>query len=401
METLPEQTDLDARSLQPVPAPVADRSPARMPGSHSPSLALVAGPALVLAQPSSDEMPEGWQSGITRLGQWLDLELLHVAQRPATGFRQMSAWAANAAAVARPASSTLTPPVFAPWQGWSPVALQQPERTGVPRASWVASYLYDYGTGKALKRVATDIVLMSPLAAGCAPDMGLDGPMPEPTVLQAMIATARREGRGKLVIVTDARRRNAMIRNLLQVDRAVTRDDLNIDVLTIEDTLCELVRNPVRWDAIIVLPDLRSLVFAMLAEVTGCRNPWPILWHRRDVCMITAERLDDTGADLPFDGPLLVQALALAAAHAGLALKAQRLVNGAARLWECGIITPGRGSVAPYVTEISDADFIDHLCGGTAAGQRATDSRAQWRAIPAAPASTAGPRPRPVPLRVV
>ena len=171
----------------------------------------------------------------------------------------------------------------------------------LPRARWISSYLYDYGTGKPIGRGATDIQLMSPLPAACLPDNGVDASIPSPGVLQAMIEAAHTESREKIVIVTDVRRRNAMIGQLLMLDRSVTRDGPKIEVLSIERTLCDLAQGLSRWDAIIVLPDLRSLVFAMLAQVSGIQNPWPMLWHHRSVTMICAETLDETVSDLPLN----------------------------------------------------------------------------------------------------
>jgi hypothetical protein len=48
---------------------------------------------------------------------------------------------------------------------------------------------------------------------------------------------------------------------------------------------------------------------AMLAELTGIWTPWPMLWHRRGVSMITGEVLDEADGTLPLNAPLLVQAL--------------------------------------------------------------------------------------------
>lgn len=358
--------------------------------SRSPSLRIISGSQLALATPAAGAGPADWQSAMTRLAQWLDLDLRQVPQRSTSGLRQMTAWAASTAS--SPAS-----PIFAPWQCWSPVALQPSARTALPRASWVGSYLFDYGTGKPMQHGPVDVLLMSPLPQAClSDDDGTNGSLPRRDILQAMAQAARREGREKLAIVTDARQRNAMIRHLLLIDRSITRNGLTIEVVAIEDALCELVRNPARWDSILVMPDLRSLVFAMLTEVTGMKNPWPMLWHGRDLMMVSAETLDDSACDLPFNAPLLVQALALVAGDAGLGLVARRLVQGAARLWDCGVITPGRKSVAPYVTEISDADFIDQLCRGVAGGQR---SLPRWRALAESVQATMPAKP--APLRIV
>lgn len=394
MEMLPQQPDDHARSLFALPDGDAQGAGTTTHLDQAPRLRLVGGRGLTLAHPVPDDAPAGWQAAIESLAQWLDLDLVQVPQRPESGLRRVTAWAASAASV--PAAASTAPPVFAPWRCWSPISLQQPDKVAMPRASWVGSYLYDYGVGKPLHRGPVDIQLLSPLPDALIPGHGNDAQVPRPSVLQAMLRAAQREGRDKIAIITDAHRRNAMIRQLLHVDRSITRDKAQIDVLSIENALCELVQGRSRWDAIIVLPDLRSVVFAMLAQMHGSKNAWPMVWHNRDVAMICAETLDETAGGLSFSAPLAIQALALAADHAGLTLVAGRLIQGAVRIWDCNIVTPGHGSVAPYVTEISDQDFIDQLCRGVAGGQRST---ARWRAI--APCAVS-PAPRqPARLSVV
>lgn len=386
MEMLPKHPDAPASSLRIVATSVSEREPEE----RSPSLRLVKGEELTLAQPYPDYAPDGWQSGFASLARWLnlDLDLTPLPQPPASGLRRVTAWAMAAASGLDPAAPA--PPVFAPWQCWSPIALQQPGNATLPRARWVTSYLFDYGTGKPLGQGVADIQLISPLPAACLPEDGGDASIPPPGVLRAMIEAACVESREKIVIVTDVRRHNAMIQQLLLLDRSVTRDGPKIEVLSIERTLCDFAKGRSRWDAIIVLPDLRSLVFAMLAQVYGVHSPWPMLWHHRGVTMICAETLDEHARDLPFDAPLLVQTLALAARQAQLNEVAKRLIQGVGRLWDCGIVTPGRGSVAPYVTEISDREFIEELCRGVAGGQRTV---AHWRALPVCPEPTHAPRP--------
>ena len=39
----------------------------------------------------------------------------------------------------------------------------------------------------------------------------------------------------------------------------------------------------------------------MLAELTGIWTPWPMLWHRRGVSMITGEVLDEADGTLPLN----------------------------------------------------------------------------------------------------
>lgn len=395
METLPEQPDLPTRPLavaQAVGTP--DRIPAVQSGQgfspvQRPTLSLIRGAQLRLAD-HGEPGPRDWIEAQARLTAWLDLDVHYVPARPVGAFRQVAAWATQHRA---PVSA----PAFLPWQNVSPVAFQADGGSGLPHADWVASYLHDQGTGKPLKASTLDVMLMSPHPAACPVDADCEAPLPRTEILQAMLQAAQAEGRKRIAIVGDARRRNALVRQMLASGRVVARDEQEIEILPIEDALCHLVRRASRWDAIIVLPDLRSLIFAMLAEITRIWTPWPMLWHRRGLTMLTGEVLDEADGALPLNAPLLVQALALAVHHAGLSHAAQRLMLGAARLWDCGIITPGRGSVAPYVTEVTDSEFIHQLCRG---GERRSRATSSWRAIPAGSVAPSPRKPRPS-LRLV
>lgn len=393
METRPEQPDLSARSLQAVHGGSPDRIAPPESGQGSSQnpragLSLVASSTLTLAQ-ASKAAPEDWQQALDQLVQWLDLDIRLVPVRPFSGIRQVVSWAT-------PAANAPTAPVFAPWQNVSPVAFQAGGDADLPRASWVASYLHDLGMGRPRLTGGVDIALMSPLPMACMADEPGDAPLPRADVMQAMLQQALREGRQRVGIVVDARRRNALVRQRLYAGRTAGREEQEIEVLTIEDALCHLVRHVGRWDAIIVLPDLRSLVFAMLAEITGIWCPWPMLWHQRGLSMISGEVLDDAEFTMALDAPMLVQSLALAAHHAGFGHVAQRLVHGAANIWDCGIVTPGRGSVAPYVTELSDQEFIDAVCRG---GEGRSRKLRGWRAIP--PVQPTGPAQARPALRIV
>ena len=395
METLPEETDHPRRLL---PVAKAGGAPDRIAAVQSvqgmsaglrPVLSLIARAPLLLAE-HDEAVPQDWREALARLASWLELDVSHVAARSTRAIHQVAAWAA-------PGRTAPPAPMFLPWQNLSPVAFQAGGAAGLPRADWVASYLHDQGTGKPIKASALDVMLMSPHPSACAINDECDAPLPRAETMQAMLQAAHAEARKRIGIIVDARRRNALIRQMLVAGRAAPREQQEIEILPIEDALCHLVRHAGRWDAIIVMPELRSLVFAMLAETTGIWSPWPMLWHRRGLAMITGEVLDEADSSLPLNAPLLVQALALAVQNAGLGHAAKRLMQGAARLWDVGIITPGRGSVAPYVTEVTDDEFIHQLCKG---GERRSRAASTWRAIPAATPTPSSNNTRPA-LRLV
>ena len=200
-------------------------------------------------------------------------------------------------------------------------------------------------------------MLMSPLVAGCV----RDEPCPRPDVLQAMIEAGIRENRRKITIITDARRRNRVIMNLLLPNLAKLRDRIPIEVLLTENARDDLARDPRIGEAIITLPDLRSGVIAILSESGWLNGPWPLLWHDQQVCMISSECLPGMPHALPLDLELLVHALALAAQNAGHVIRANQLLDALASLGDCDAFATSATSAAFEHVKSSDADFIDHL----------------------------------------
>lgn len=325
---------------------------------------------LALALPQQPA-PAGWREGLEQLLGWLGIDAELVDAAPAHRLKQMAGWAmANGAG--DPAS------VFAPWVNWSPVAFQHGGLAVLPRAQWVASYLLDHGIGLAARQRGVDCMLMSPHPAACAQDEVGSPPLPRAAVMQAMIRAAKAEGRERLAIIVHAQQRGALARLLLQADRALTRDGIAVEILGIEDALGPLMRGAASWDALIVMPDLRSIVFAMLAEMTGVRGALPMLWHGPQLKLITGEWAGDGAAQPALDAAVLIHALALRLRHAGNDRAAFRLHEAWARLRDSGVTTATRGSSAPYVTELGDAAFLDRLCQPPPATSRPLPG---WRAL--------------------
>lgn len=337
--------------------------------SRRASLSLVNSP-LRLAQPP-EPAPDDWQQGLDGLLTWLGIDVeITVESRP-RGLKQVAGWAI-------PAAASQGEPVFAPWLSWSPAAFQHGGVPGLPRAQWVASYLLDHGVGLASRQREIDCMLMSPHPATCIEDEAGTAPLPRTGVMKAMILAAKAEGRGKLAIIVHARQRNAIARQLLLADRTLTRDGITLEILAIEDALGPLMSGAAPWDAMIVMPDLRSIVFAMLAESTGVRGAWPMLWHGAHLSLITSEAAGEGLTRGPLDAVALIHALALSLNHAGFGHAAWRLHEAWARLRDSGVTTPVRGSAAPYVTSLSDPAFIYHLCNGMAVSKRSVPA---WLAL--------------------
>lgn len=332
---------------------------------------------LRLAEPVGASNP-AWANATARLLDWLEIAITPVAPRRAQGLAKVADWA-------RSAAGTNLAPRFAPWLPISPVALQHPASPDLPRADWVASYLFDHGPGSAARGDALDLMLMSAHPACCEPDDDGTAPLPRLAIVEAMIRAARAEGRSRIALIVPARQRNAASRQLLLADRTLTREGITLEVLGIEQALGELALARPRWDGLIVSPHLRSIVFALVAQASGIAGPWPMLWHGPSGLVLAAsEALCEAGARLPLDGVVLVQALALTLQQAGMAPAALRLHESCARLRDSGVVTPSRGSPAPYVTEVDDAQFIALVCDGAAAGKRAVPD---WRAVPDLPRS--------------
>lgn len=364
----PEAADHRTASTPPRLASVADRS-------HAPGGLQLVSNGLRLAEPVEASDP-AWADATARLLDWLQIAVEPVALRRVQGLGRVADWA-------RAAAGPATAPRFAPWQPISPVALQHPASPELPRADWVASYLFDHASGGAVGVGARDLVLMSAHPARCEPEEDGAAPLPRLAILEAMIRAARAEGRFRIALIVPARQRSAAARQLLQVERALTREGLTIEVLGIEQALGELVLAHPCWDALIVSPPLRSIVFALLVQASGIAGPWPMLWHgAAGLAVVASEALCEAGARLPLDAPVLVQALALTLREAGMTPAALRLYESFAHVRGSGVVTPTRGSPAPYVTQVDDAQFVALVCGGAAPGRRAVP---QWRALPDSP----------------
>lgn len=364
--------------------PLASTAPATRGG-----LRLVGG-GLRLAEPVAAPDPL-WQAAFADLLDWLGIAVEPVpAPRPAA-LRKMADWARGAAGAGGAVQ-------FTPWQVTSPVALQHGGQADLSSAEWIASYLFDHTVGAGSARAAPiDLMLMSPHPAACVADEAGALPLPRPAITEAMLRAARAEGRSRIAIIVPAALRNGFARQLLAADRELTREGLELQIIAIEQALGSLTLARPKCDALIVMPELRSIIFALLAEATGIRAAWPMLWHgARGIMLVTSEALSEAGARLPLDAPVLVQSLAVTLHHAGMTAAARRLHEACVRLRDNGVVTPSRGSPAPYVNTRSDAEFVSLICAGMGIGSRPVP---QWRALGEGPVG--GTSAAPVRLNLV
>lgn len=334
-------------------------------------LCLVATPAIKLVLPH-DPVPDAWQQGLDQILEWLDLDLPAAVKPASTRLGQLAEWAAPGLG-AEPAA------IFAPWRVTSPAMLQKADGGSARQMTWLASYLFDYGAGKLPRGGPLDLVLMSPHPSACDPTQAGDAPLPRAQLIQTMIAAAKAEGRRKLAIIVDAGSRNAMVSQLLLADRTLTRDGIELEVLSVEDALSLLVRQLDGWDALIVMPQWRSVIFTVLAELSGIKQPWPLLWYRRGLQLVTSEAISPRSGKQALDAPLLALGLIAAMRHQGQLHSAQRLYEGTAQLWDRGVATPGRPSLVPYSHQLGDEEFLRQITKAAPATNHRPTQR--WRLL--------------------
>lgn len=324
-----------------------------MPSRPRAPLVLATAPTARLALPAG-AVPDAWRKGLDDLLSWLGIDVSASPSPSARRFSQLTEWAAAA-------GNPMSTAVFAPWQITTPASSSQPVAGSAAQATWIASYLFDYGAARLPRRSPLDVMVMSPLPWACEAEQAGQAPLPSPRLIKTMIAAAKAQGRRKLAIIVDAASRNTVTGQLLLVDRALTREDIDISIVPVEEALCTLVRHCEAWDALIVMPQWRSVTTALLAELSGITRPWPLLWYRRGLERVTSEAVAGASGTAGLDAPLLVLSLAVALQEQGQTFASRKLYDAAAQLWERGVATPGRPSEAPYARHLSDTDFLQHL----------------------------------------
>lgn len=340
--------------------------------AQRPGLALV-DDRLVLATPA-EPAPDAWREAIAGIAAWLEVGFLSLDDQ-APGLRQRLKWP-------RGSGNMTAAPVFAPWLSHACTGFQDPRGTrDLPPARWVASYLWDPCChSRLLKGAAADVMLVSPHPSACRTDEESAAPLPGMALLQEMIGAAHAEGRCRIAIIGHERSRSVTARQLLAARAALPAGSLDLEVLAIEDALPRMTADPTGWDAIIVAPELRSLVFAMLAQLTGVGGAWPMVWHGKGLVLVCGETATPVAASASIDAALLVQAFALVARNGGKVLAARRLADVWARLRDRGLVTQTRGSPSPYCVQTDDRGVIEELCRTTALTGRPVTA---WKAMAA------------------
>lgn len=270
-------------------------------------------------------------------------------------------------------------PAFAPWRVVSPTVFQLGKDNLAARdAQWVASYLFDFGAACPAAQSSVDLVLISPCPQTCVSDDPVVGPVPRLNTLASMVRAAVDEGRKSLAIVVREAARATLATRLLGFDASLNEASLKVEFVSIEEAVVKMQRGSLEWDAVIAMPELRGVVFAMLQQATGISGAWPMLWFDRGLRMATCETLDRAGAAIELDATALLQSLALFARHSARQYASQRLFQSWAAVRDSGVITPSRSSSAPYVNEIEEAAFIDRAASNGVQSSRPLPS---WKGI--------------------
>ena len=334
------------------------------------ALSLVSG-RLLLAH-ADEAIPGDWKNAVDNLTHALRIDASWVATKPTGSLLQKARRVVGSGAEDQE-------PVFAPWRVISPTAFQMGPISAAPAgAQWVASYLFDFGPTCPTMVSPIDVALMSPCPEVCFSDDALVGPLPRMNTLATMVRAAASEGRTKLAIIVREAARATLATRLLAFDPSLNDASLEIEFVSIEDAVVRLQRGAPHWDGIIAMPDMRGIVFAMLAEASGIKGPWPMLWFDRGLRLVTSEAHTGASASAPLNATALMQSLALLARRSGRQYAAQRLYESWAARRDSGIVTKARGSSAPYVNEIDEAAFIDQAVQDRSGNTRALPV---WRGV--------------------
>jgi hypothetical protein len=370
------KADLSAASPHPLAAPSR--------------LGLVETPAVTLVT-SAHPAPPLWDRPLRQLLGWLEVPIRHAPPKSTGPLSGLVEWS-------KPLTGASTCPQLAIWSTTSPALLQH-GGDRMPRCDWLASYLFDYAVPRKGIKAPLDIMLMSPHPSVCdaAPAVG-DG-LPRPAIIKSMLTAAKAENRAKIAIVVDAAARNAMAARLLLADRALTREGVELAILSIEEAVSALTRRIDCWDAIIVMPQWRGVLFALLSEASGIAGAWPLLWYGRSLQMITSETIQPRSQLPELDAPLLVLGLAALLQQLGLHYSAQRLHDALLDMWDRSVTTPGRPHQNPFGCRLGDADFISTMIAQTGHASSRIRNIRGWRFMPK-PNTISASRPAPQ-LRVV
>lgn len=362
------------------PHPLAPLSP----------LGLVETPAVTL-DVSAHPAPKVWDDALRQLLEWLEVPIRQAPPKSTSRLSGLVEWS-------KPLAGAEACPHLAIWRTTSPALLQHGSDR-VPRCDWLASYLFDYAVPRKGIKGPLDIMLMSPHPAGCDAAQAKGGELPRPAIVKSMLEAAKAEKRERVAIVCDAAARNAMAARLLLADRALTREGVELAILSIEEAVSALTQRVDCWDAIIVMPQWRGVIFALLSQASGVVGAWPLLWHGRTLRLITSEATQRGSQLHELDAPLLVLGLAALLQQLGLHYSAQRLHDAMLDLWDRSVTTPGRPHQNPFGCRLDDADFISTMIAQAGPTSSRIRNIRGWRFMPKPnTASTARP---PLQLRLV
>ncbi|MEL7217984.1 MAG: hypothetical protein AAGK01_06090 [Pseudomonadota bacterium] len=298
--------------------------------------------------------PLEWREALDFATQGLGIDVQRVSGKPPASLIEKARRVVNSGGAAQAC-------IFAPWRVVPSTAFQRGQDSlPAPEAQWVASYLFDFGPACPAAQSPVDLVLMSPCPQVCSSEDPPVGPLPRLSTLAGMVRAAAAEGRKSLAIVVRETARATLATRLLGFDASLNEASLDVEFVSVEEAVVRLQRGGLEWDAVIAMPDLRGVVFAMLQQASGIAGPWPMLWFGRGLRMVTCETLGGAKTAGDLNATALLQSLALVARYTSRQYAAQRFFESWASVRDSGVVTPARTSSAPYVNEIAEAAFIEH-----------------------------------------
>lgn len=353
------------------------------------TLSLV-GSGMTFARPDG-EVPSVWEEAIEQITRGIGVEAHWVTNEAPSSLIERARRAVGAGSDAKV-------PIFAPWHAVSPTAFQLGQACEAEAgAKWVASYLFDFGPACSAKSGSVDLALMSPCPQVCVSEDAQIGQLPRLSVLAKMMRAAASEGRTNLAVVVRESARATIAARLLGFEPSLNETSFDVEFVSIEEAVMDIQRGAFDWDAVIAMPDLRGILFAMLAEHFDVPGPWPMLWFDRGLRYVTCESFAGASQPSHFDATVLIQALALVAKHSGHHYTAKRLYESWAAVRDNGVVTATRSSSALYVNEIDEAALISR-----ATHDRYSDTRPlpSWKGLACGQSSTCKAE-RPVHLSLV
>lgn len=184
--------------------------------------------------------------------------------------------------------------------------------------------------------------------------------------LQGLYETAAIYARKNVCFLVDADQKNAIIRSHLRAGLGAGSlpddEDSQWDVMTVENGVAALMRNPARWDMVICLPSIRRLLLTIIIEQAGIKGTIPFAFHSDMAAIFGSEQPSDFEGD--HNTPSLqanICALSALLSALGMVKSSQRLRDAHNAMMERGVVLDGMATLMPYATSLGAEEYADML----------------------------------------